>query len=148
MKRRKDQESYPDSGRYRRSHSYSTTDDLQEYKDSFRDRAQYNPDAFERDSRAGRPFRQDFSGRGPKGYRRSDERINDELNERLTQDHNVDASDIDVNVENGEVTLSGLVSDRRTKRIAGYIADEISGVIDVHNMIKIRKNVDSARSLT
>ena len=55
-------------------------------------------------------------GRGPKGYRRSDERIRDDINDRLTDDPHVDASEIEVMVVEREVTLSGHVNSRFEKR--------------------------------
>ena len=46
-------------------------------------------------------------GRGPRGYRRTDERILEEVNERLTEDAHLDATNIEVDVRDGEVTLKG-----------------------------------------
>lgn len=76
-------------------------------------------------------------GKGPKGYRRSDERIQEELNERLTDDHEIDASDIEVSVAEGIVTLSGSVSSRAEKRAAEDLAESVSGVRDVINTIRL-----------
>jgi osmotically-inducible protein OsmY len=78
-------------------------------------------------------------GKGPKGYRRSDERIRDEVSDRLSDDHWLDASDIEVRVENGEVTLTGTVTDRDSKRRAERLAESASGVSDVQNNIKVRQ---------
>ena len=78
-----------------------------------------------------------FRGRGPKNYRRSDERIREEVNERLTDHPRIDATDIEVQVENGEVTLDGTVADRNQKRLAEDIADDCRGVIDVHNRLRM-----------
>ncbi len=78
-------------------------------------------------------------GKGPKGYRRSDERIYDDVCSNLWQHGQIDASDIDVSVENGEVTLKGTVDSRSTKRMAEDTADSIPGVQDVHNQLKIRR---------
>lgn len=79
---------------------------------------------------------QDHRGRGPKAYVRSDERIREDVNDRLTEDIWVDASDIDVTVSEGEVTLSGTVDDRLTKRRAEDIADGITGVKHVQNNLR------------
>jgi osmotically-inducible protein OsmY len=79
------------------------------------------------------------TGRGPKGYQRSDERIKDDVCERLTEHGDIDASDIEVSVANGEVTLQGMVDSRWTKRQAADILDDISGVRDVHNQLKVRQ---------
>ncbi|HEX6161071.1 MAG TPA: BON domain-containing protein [Thermoanaerobaculia bacterium] len=78
-----------------------------------------------------------FRGRGPKNWRRSDERIREEVNERLTHHDGVDATDVDVTVETGEVTLSGHVGSRWEKRIAEDIAESVHGVHDVHNRLAI-----------
>jgi HSP20 family molecular chaperone IbpA len=78
-----------------------------------------------------------FAGRGPKNWRRSDERIREDVNERLTEHPDVDATDIEVEVKNGEVTLTGRVDDRASKRIAEYISESVSGVKDVHNQLRI-----------
>ena len=85
-----------------------------------------------------RPTRGRFYGVGPKGYRRSDERIREEMSDRLMTHPDVDASDIEVQVANGIITLSGTVPDRHQKRIADFIAEDIVGVDDVHNELKVR----------
>lgn len=79
-----------------------------------------------------------FSGVAPKGYRRSDERIKEELNDALTQDPHVDASEIDVAVENGVVTLKGTVGERRMKRMAEDCAERVRGVSDVRNELRVQ----------
>jgi len=81
-----------------------------------------------------------FSGQGPKGYKRSDERILEDVCERLTQHGRLDARDIDVKVENGEVTLSGTVDSRQAKRIAEDSLDSVSGVREVHNQLRVQQN--------
>ena len=80
-----------------------------------------------------------FRGRGPKGYRRSDERIREDVCDRLTEDHALDASDIDLKVEAGEVTLEGTVDHRRFKWLAEEIASSCSGVVDVHNHLRVKR---------
>ncbi len=77
------------------------------------------------------------AGRGPRNYRRSDERIREDLCERFTHHGHLDATDLDVRVQNGEVTLSGTVSDRWGKRTAEEIAESVWGVKDVHNQIRV-----------
>ena len=79
------------------------------------------------------------AGRGPQGYQRSNERIMEEACERLTQHDEIDARGIKVEVDNGEVTLTGTVSSRYEKRLAEDILDSISGVKDVHNQLRIRR---------
>jgi hypothetical protein len=82
-----------------------------------------------------------FAGRGPKGYVRSDERIREDVCDRLSADDEVDASEISVSVQSGEVTLEGTVFDRRSKHRAEDIADSVSGVRDVHNRLRAKKGL-------
>jgi hypothetical protein len=78
-------------------------------------------------------------GRGPRGYTRSDDRIREDVNDRLTDDHYVDASDIEVTVAGCEVTLSGTVENRAARRRAEEIAENISGVRHVQNNLRVRE---------
>lgn len=80
-----------------------------------------------------------FSGRGPRSYRRPDERIQDEVNERLTMHPDIDASDIEVIVQNAEVTLKGTADDRWAKRLAEDIAESVFGVKEVNNQIRVKQ---------
>jgi BON domain len=82
---------------------------------------------------------EDHRGRGPKGYRRSDDRIRELVCEHLTEDPTIDASDIEIQVSNGEVTLNGFVNDRRAKWWAEEIAHRSSGYGEVHNRLRVRK---------
>jgi len=77
-------------------------------------------------------------GRGPKGYSRSDERIRDDVNDRLTDDPFLDATHIEVSVAGGEVTLAGTVTARGDKRRAEDLADEVSGVKHVQNNLRVQ----------
>jgi hypothetical protein len=88
-------------------------------------------------------------GKGPRGYRRPDERIREEISDALTRHPNVDATNIDVKVIDAEVTLAGAVEDRFQKRMAEMLAERIEGVRDVHNQIKVqRSNVESTNNMT
>jgi len=78
------------------------------------------------------------TGRGPSGYRRSDERITEDLNERLQQHGQIDASNINVSANNSEVTLTGTVDSRLEKRLAEDMAESCSGVREVHNNLRVR----------
>jgi hypothetical protein len=80
--------------------------------------------------------RENHRGKGPKNWRRSDERIRDLINERLTDHAGIDATHIDVAVENDEVTLTGEVGSRWEKRLAEDIAYQ-AGVHDVHNRLTV-----------
>ena len=79
-----------------------------------------------------------YAGRGPRGYTRGDERIREDLCDRLTDDTRIDASDIEVQVKGGEVTLAGSVRTRDEKRFTEDLAERISGVRDVNNNLKIK----------
>ncbi len=83
-----------------------------------------------------------FFGKGPKGYKRSDDRIKEEVCEALYRNYRVDASDIEVEVKEGIVTMSGSVDSRATKRSAEECVEHLSGVIDVHNRIRIADNAN------
>jgi len=85
-----------------------------------------------------------FTGQGPKNYQRSDQQIEDDINHRLTQHGQLNASDINVDVKNGEVTLTGEVDNRSDKRMAEDTADSVPGVKDVHNQLKVRNRQMSA----
>jgi osmotically-inducible protein OsmY len=87
--------------------------------------------------------RGEHRGRGPKGYRRSDERIRDDVSDRLSDDSWLDASDIEVRVDNSEVTLDGTVSSRDDKRRAEDLAERVSGVDHVQNNLRVRRQGDA-----
>jgi hypothetical protein len=81
--------------------------------------------------------RGEHRGRGPKNYQRSDERIREEVNERLMDDARVDASEIEVAVQNREVTLTGAVRSREEKRRAEDVAEAVAGVSHVQNNLRV-----------
>lgn len=81
-------------------------------------------------------------GRGPKGYSRSDARINEDVHDRLSDAPWLDASDIEVVVEKGEVTLGGHVESRADKRLAEDIAESVSGVQHCQNNLRVRPRYD------
>jgi hypothetical protein len=85
-----------------------------------------------------RGWRGRFTGRGPKSWQRSDERIREDINERLTDHPDIDAYEIDVQVKNGEVILTGMVDDRYTKRLAEDVVENVSGVREVQNQLRVQ----------
>lgn len=85
-----------------------------------------------------------FSGRGPKGYQRPDERIREDVSDRFTDDEWLDASELTVNVRQGVIILAGFVPDRQQVRRAECIAYAISGVRAVANKLRVA----GARSTT
>lgn len=81
--------------------------------------------------------RESYRGRGPRGYQRADERIREDVCDRLTDDAHIDASEIEVKVADGEVTLSGTLRSRNAKRRSEHVAEQVRGVKDVHNLIRV-----------
>jgi BON domain-containing protein len=79
------------------------------------------------------------SGRGPTYYVRPDDRIREDVCERLTHHPEIDASEIEVGVANGEVTLSGTAPDRSTKYAAEDLVYGISGVKEVYNRLRVER---------
>lgn len=79
-------------------------------------------------------------GKGPKNYQRSDEKIREEVCELLTEHHAVDASEIEVEVLHGEVTLKGTVADRQQKKTAERVIENVRGVNDVKNQLRVNSN--------
>jgi len=79
----------------------------------------------------------DHRGRGPKGYVRSDERIREDVCDRLCDDRMVDASEIDVAVAGSEVTLSGTVNTREERRRAEDCVEQVLGVTHVQNNLRV-----------
>lgn len=97
------------------------------------------------DNDAARRREMDHAGRGPSNYNRSDERILEDACDRLTDDRQVDASDITVTVQSGEITLDGTVDSRFAKRRAEDCVDGLSGVRHVQNNLRV-KEADRTRS--
>ena len=85
-----------------------------------------------------------FVGVGPRGYRRSDERVREDICERFTQHGQLDPSDVEVSVRDGEVLLTGTVATRTQKRLAEDIADVVVGVAEIHNRLRVRRPGEEA----
>jgi hypothetical protein len=77
-------------------------------------------------------------GRGPKGYQRSDDRIREDICDRLMTSW-MDAENVDVLVREGEVTLQGMVRSREEKRAIEELAESVLGVKDVHNTLRVNR---------
>jgi osmotically-inducible protein OsmY len=77
-------------------------------------------------------------GKGPRNFTRSDERIRETVSEALSDDDRIDATNIEVKVSNGEVTLTGTVDERRIKRLAEDVVEGVPGVKDVQNQIRVQ----------
>lgn len=87
-------------------------------------------------------------GKGPRNFTRSDDRIRETVCEALGDDDQIDATNLDVTVKNGEVTLAGTVDDRRMKRLAEDCVESLPGVKDVQNQIRVHseRNEQSANA--
>lgn len=86
--------------------------------------------------------RNNFSGVGPKGYRRTDQLLREEICDRLCDDADVDATHIEVSVRDGVVELIGTVADHRQKYRTEFIADAVRGVLDVINRLHVDDRED------
>lgn len=84
-----------------------------------------------------------FRGRGPKNYQRSDESILEEINHRLTENDWLDASDIEVQVNNGNVVLDGWVEDGQSSRLAEFITQDVIGALSVENRLQVKHPTDT-----
>jgi hypothetical protein len=78
-------------------------------------------------------------GKGPRSYRPTDERLRENVCERLTDDPFIDATDIDVSVADGEITVSGTVDTRQTKFSVEEVVWRMPGVAGVCNALKVRR---------
>lgn len=88
----------------------------------------------ERDWRAGRRYPP-----GPKGYQRSDERLREDISERLMESRYIDSSDVTVEVSAAKVVLEGTVPERRMKHAIEDLVDACPGVQDIDNRIRVRR---------
>jgi hypothetical protein len=91
------------------------------------------------------------AGKGPKGYRRSDERVLEDACQTLERHPRIDASEISVTVDGGVIVLSGTVDSRETKRLAEQAVEDLPGVRDVRNELRaqpLRAGGPSERSQT
>lgn len=113
--------------------------DLDERDDDLFDRA-HNRSRFAEPYISG-----NYSGIGPRDYKRSDERIYEDVCEALYRSSLVDASDITVKVSDGLVTLSGTVENRFSKREAESCVENITGVVDVLNEIRLSNITEAPR---
>lgn len=74
---------------------------------------------------------------GPKGYQRSDERMKEDISERLYRAYHVDSSEVTVEVRGGKVTLEGMVPSRHMKHAIEDMVDDCPGVMEIDNRIRV-----------
>jgi osmotically-inducible protein OsmY len=84
--------------------------------------------------------------RTPKGYTRSDDRIREDVNDRLMQSNDLDPSEIEVQVSSGEVKLTGTVESRHEKFLAEQLAEAVLGVKDIENQLRVQRQNSGGRS--
>ena len=91
-----------------------------------------------------------YWGKGPKGYQRNDERTRDDVCDAIAYQGNIDASDVEVKVESGVVTLSGTVALREEKRALERLVERCRGVHEVRNELRLARwgRPDGAREPT
>ena len=78
-------------------------------------------------------------GKGPKGYTRSDERTREDVCDAIAYHGYIDASDVEVKVQDGIVTLSGTVPLREQKRAIERLVERCRGVQEVHNELRLAR---------
>lgn len=94
-------------------------------------RPSYNPYGGYPETRARR------FGSGPKGYQRSDERLKEDISERLMESHYIDSSDVSVEVRGAKVVLEGTVPSRQMKHAIEDLVDVCPGVQDIDNRVRV-----------
>ncbi|NTU81362.1 MAG: BON domain-containing protein [Chloroflexales bacterium] len=99
-------------------------------------RVQFAP----READAGGPY----AGRGPRGLSPADDAIGAQVCALMTEEGWIDASDIEVHVYEGAVTLEGTVESHEACRLAENIARAVSTVREVHNQLRVREPGDAA----
>lgn len=70
---------------------------------------------------------------------RLDRRIYEDVRERFERSRDIDARTIDVTVRAGIVTLEGSVPDRRSRYVAENLLEDVLGVRDVSNRLRVQR---------
>ena len=76
---------------------------------------------------------------GPKGYQRSDERLREDISERLLQAHEIDSSEVTVAVLGAKAVVEGTVPQRWMKHAIEDLVDACPGVQDIDNRIRVSR---------
>ena len=77
------------------------------------------------------------AGTGPLGRRRSDDALAAEIHEILTNDPELDTTDIEIEVAGGAVTLTGTVESGDARMLAEELVESLTGVREVHNRLRV-----------
>ncbi len=80
----------------------------------------------------------DYTGYGPKNWKISDERLREKVCDVLLHSIEVDASEVEVEVKDRVVTLSGNISSKGMGRIAEDLVESIPGIEDVFSRFTIK----------
>ena len=95
-----------------------------------------NRDYWSTDTGSEEEDKPNYAGVGPKNYIRSDERIQEEVCEMLTRHSSIDASNIEVYVRSGIVTLDGTVPENSMIPLAEEVAATCHFVSGVKNNLR------------
>ncbi len=79
-----------------------------------------------------------YSGLGPSGYDSAGDPVGQEIYSRLTQHGQLDASNIEIVIDDGEVLLEGTVDSEETKRLAEEAVETVTGVDRVQNLLRVQ----------
>jgi hypothetical protein len=79
-------------------------------------------------------------GKGPKGWRRSDEKIWEDVCEALTHNPVIDASSMEVAVNEGIVSVKGTSETRHVKKLVERLIEDINGVVDIRNELTLTQS--------
>lgn len=84
--------------------------------------------------------------RWPRGYQRSDERIKEDIYERLLERSDIEAEEVTVIVDSGAVRLEGSVPRRAMKHAIEDLVDDCPGVKDIDNRLRVTPSGGAANS--
>jgi osmotically-inducible protein OsmY len=79
------------------------------------------------------------AGQGSQFRRRSDDKIHEEIWELLSNNADLDATEVELHVESGAVTLTGTVDSRDAKWLTEDLATSVTGVREVNNRLKVAR---------
>ncbi|WP_437555519.1 BON domain-containing protein [Sorangium sp. So ce367] len=74
--------------------------------------------------------------------------MREDICDQISDQPDLDASDVEVKVQSGEVILSGTVRERRFKHQLEALAERISGVVDVRNEIRLHREQQQGEART
>ncbi len=105
---------------------------------------QYAGNPYTRDPYSRSPYGRSPYAPGPKGYQRSDERLKEDISDRLMESHHIDSSDVSVDVRSAKVVLEGTVPSRHMQHAIEDLVDACPGVQDVDNRVRVASREELA----